>query len=46
MQVALVLVIKNNERNIISQEKIEKKIKKNTEYNHLNQIAKKDNGID
>lgn len=46
MQVALVLGIKNNERNIISQEKIEKKIKKNTEYNHLNQIAKKDNGID
>lgn len=46
MQVALVLGIKNNERNIISQEKIEKKIKKNTEYNHLNQIDKKDNGID
>lgn len=46
MQVALVLGTKNNERNIISQEKIEKKIKKNTEYNHLNQIDKKDNGID
>lgn len=46
MQVALVLGIKNNERNIISQEKIENKIKKNIEYNHLNQIDKKDNGID
>ena len=38
--------IKNNKRNIISQEKIENKIKKNIEYNHLNQIDKKDNGID
>lgn len=46
MQVALILGIKNNERNIISQEKIENKIKKNIEYNHLNQIDKKDNGID
>ena len=46
MQVALILGIKNNKRNIISQEKIENKIKKNIEYNHLNQIDKKDNGID
>ena len=46
MQVALILGIKNNKRNIISQEKIENKIKKNIEYNHLNQINKKDNGID
>lgn len=46
MQVALILGIKNNERNIISQEKIEKKIKKNIEHNHLNQIDKKDDGID
>lgn len=46
MQVALILGIKNNKRNIISQEKIENKIKKNIEYNNLNQIDKKDNGID
>lgn len=46
MQVALILGIKNNKKNIISQEKIENKIKKNIEYNNLNQIDKKDNGID